>query len=293
MTPRSQNNTYKNLKIVQINVNSLIRISKRYDLQVFLDANDPDIVLLNETKLNPRHNVIFKNYNIIRKDRIGATRGGGTAILIKNNINYYNYDNRIIHSLDALETCAIKVPIDSNSILFIICAYYPAGNSNTIRADLQKLFDSMNLQNSNNYYVLAGDLNCKHTDWGNTVNNTKGNSLKEWLAENEIEFRCRLYASIAPSFPRSGSYLDLYIADSRLNILRGNELTNCLRTLDYDSDHNAIELIVNIEREPNVMTSLNRDTSFKFNFKKTNWKKFVKVILQKIRIGAVIPSYRN
>lgn len=118
-------------------------------------------------------------------------------------MKYYNYSNNIQNSFEYLETSVIKLPIAANSFLYIICTYCPSGNNNSIKSDLQKLFDSMNLQNYDNYYLLAGDLNCKHNDWGNIVNNSKGNSLKEWLGDNEIDFICRLYASVDPSYPRT------------------------------------------------------------------------------------------
>ena len=64
----SQNNNLisKNLKIINLNVNSLISMSRRYDLQQFINLQKPDIALLSETKLNPRHKLQFVNYEIMR-----------------------------------------------------------------------------------------------------------------------------------------------------------------------------------------------------------------------------------
>lgn len=75
--------TVKNLKIIEINVNSIIKLSRRYELLNFINLHNPDIVLLNETKLNTKHKLFFENYDLIRKDRPNASKGGGTAILIK------------------------------------------------------------------------------------------------------------------------------------------------------------------------------------------------------------------
>ena len=93
---------YKNLKIIHINVNSIISISRRYELQTFLKLHDPDIVLLNETKLNKLHKVYFNNYNMIRNDRKDAKQGGGTAILIKDIIKYEKYVDIKISELKIL-----------------------------------------------------------------------------------------------------------------------------------------------------------------------------------------------
>lgn len=53
----------KELKIIHVNVNSLIKISRRYELNNFIKNNNPDIVLLNETKLNNKHKLFLKIVN--------------------------------------------------------------------------------------------------------------------------------------------------------------------------------------------------------------------------------------
>ena len=53
----------KNLKIIHVNVNSIIAINRRFDLQKFINVHNPDIVLLNETKLSKKHKIKFLQYN--------------------------------------------------------------------------------------------------------------------------------------------------------------------------------------------------------------------------------------
>ena len=62
-------------KIIQINVNSLRSHHKRHALEELLKTHRPDIVLLSETKLESKHTVAFRDYNIT------VRRGGGTGIL--------------------------------------------------------------------------------------------------------------------------------------------------------------------------------------------------------------------
>ena len=50
-----------NLKIIAINVNSIITNYKRYSLHKFLNTHDLDIILLSETKLNPNHKLSLEN----------------------------------------------------------------------------------------------------------------------------------------------------------------------------------------------------------------------------------------
>lgn len=64
--------------------------------------------------------------------------------------------------------------------------------------DINKFFEFLDLHNLNNYYLLSGDLNCRHTDWGNPIGNHKGNKLEEWLNDNDINLRCKLYVLVSP-----------------------------------------------------------------------------------------------
>lgn len=253
----------KRLNIIQINVNSLIKVNRRYDLLHFINANKPDLILLNETKLNTRHKVHFENYDFVRKDRIGDTRGGGTGILIKKGLKYKSYSNSIIDSLKCLETCILRIPLSSNKAMYVVSAYYPSGNNNEyLKYDIQLLFEALKLENPDNFYIIAGDLNSKHQDWGNLVNNPKGITLKDWLVGNDIKYRCNLYASVLPSYPRCGSFLDICIADNRITIQRENSTRNCLTTIDYDSDHNAIQQCSKLLASP-------RSSSFKIKRRST------------------------
>lgn len=283
----------KNLKIIEINVNSIIKTSRRYDLLNFIKLHNPDIVLLNETKLNTKHKLHFEEYELIRNDRLNSTRGGGVAILIKRHIKFKNYTNKTSNLLKCLEACIIKIPLLTNKTLYIISAYYPSGNnSNFLISDLNSIFKSLNLQNSDIYYILSGDLNCKHSDWGNVINNTKGSYLREWLENNEISFKCSLYASTIPSYPRCGSYLDLCLADSRLPILRSNNTVNSIKTLDYDSDHRALQIDLLNDTNDNFSFFVECPKS-KFNYRKTNWIKFRKNINNACRNTDPIPDNRN
>lgn len=85
--------------------------------------------------------------------------GGGTGILLKKEIKYkeISYSNPSKNS--SLETCIVNIPMMNNKQIYVISAYYPAGNNNQyLKTDLQHLFDYLKLNDSNNLYLLAGDL---------------------------------------------------------------------------------------------------------------------------------------
>lgn len=86
--PVIQSQLSYNLKIAAINVNSIITLNKRYDLLNFISNLKLDILLITETKLNSKHKLQFTDYHIIRNDRPGSLKGGGTAIIINKNIKF-------------------------------------------------------------------------------------------------------------------------------------------------------------------------------------------------------------
>ena len=73
------------LKIISINANSLIQNQRRDCLLNFTETHKPDIVLINETKLNPKYKIHFKDFTLVRNDRPNSKMRGGTAILIFKN----------------------------------------------------------------------------------------------------------------------------------------------------------------------------------------------------------------
>lgn len=203
--------SHHRLKIAEINVNSLITNERRASLTEFLAKHNPDAVLLCETKLNHRHRVSFKNYTFLRNDRLNAKQAGGTAILIKNNMKFKRIQLGCLES-PTLETTIIQIKIQQNN-LFLIAAYATSSCKKEFMAELQLIFDKLDLQKTNNYFIIAGDLNAKHADWNNPIDNKRGISLKNWLHQNQIKYKISLLNTAVPSFPKSGAFIDICLAD--------------------------------------------------------------------------------
>ena len=79
------------LKIIQWNCFKLTA-SRLIELEIFLKKFDPDIISLQEIKLNTESanfKLRFSNYSTYVKARdSGSDWGGGIAVLIKNNISH-------------------------------------------------------------------------------------------------------------------------------------------------------------------------------------------------------------
>jgi len=67
-------------KVIVANVNSIVSNYKRLQLLNFLEKNKPDLLLINKTKLNKKHTLFLKNYDIIRMDRDTNIKEKGTAL---------------------------------------------------------------------------------------------------------------------------------------------------------------------------------------------------------------------
>lgn len=273
-------------RISAINTNSLITNQRRYSLIKYTRTHNPDIVLLSETKLNRSHNLEFKDYHFLRQDRPNSIQGGGTAILIKKSIPFEQKKFKRRSSESGIETCAIVIKGENNQRLYIISMYAPQGDFSFIH-DLDSLFHQLETSNLNNYYIIAGDLNARLQEWGDRNSNQRGTYLKNYLNGKIIEHRPRVYVPADATHAVHGTFLDLCIADARLDF---SELSNGkLVTRSYDSDHRAIAFTVNFEANSRAMIDdLQQKNSY--NYKKTRWKKFNNRLLSH---DLEIPSDRN
>ncbi|UYV81912.1 hypothetical protein LAZ67_21000119 [Cordylochernes scorpioides] len=130
------------------------------------------IIALQETKLNEKYNLKFKNYNILRKDR--NKEGGGLAFLIKN--LYYEDIAINIPNTSDLEAQGIKVYLNQNKTINIFNMYHPPNN---------KLIDDGTMaQFLTDNTIIVGDLNAKHQLWGCSTPNPRGKILSNLFDDN-------------------------------------------------------------------------------------------------------------
>ena len=109
--------------------------------------------------------------------------------------------------------------------------------------------------------------------------------LYKWIDDNAIELRLNVYSPAEPTFPRANTFLDMCIADSRLGI---KNTLNKIPVLEYDSDHRAIQIELQIKTED---ISIAEILNHRYLFKKTNWKKFEKIADSQYNIH--VPNKKN
>lgn len=288
-TPRDNKKSLKDIKIITINVNSIIKNQRRASLMNLIQTQDPDIVLLTETKLSKQHVLRFENYNVVRTDRREGHPGGGTAILIRKFIKYEEVTIPEAKIGKTLEYTVIKINTINNEKLYIIATYARCGYKKEFIPEVNRLFSLLNLHHTGNYYIIAGDLNAKHRNWKNFNNNSRGVVLKNWIEANCMTYKLRLLSTKYPTYPNGNSFLDIVLADTRL-IFNDLDEDDNLMCVPYDSDHEAIKF--NISLQTGDELELESDTvRNRYNFRKTDWRKF-KEILEGI-IMEEVPNNRN
>ncbi|UYV78196.1 hypothetical protein LAZ67_16000431 [Cordylochernes scorpioides] len=163
------------LSILQCNINGLCSTATKIKLEEIMEIAEKQkiqIIALQETKLNEKYNLKYKNYNIVRKDR--NKEGGGLAFLIKN--LYYEDIAINIPNTSDLEAQGIKVYLSQNKTINIFNMYHPPNN---------KLIDDGTIsQFLTDNTIIVGDLNAKHQLWGCSTPNPRGKILSNLFDDN-------------------------------------------------------------------------------------------------------------
>jgi hypothetical protein len=136
----------------------------------------------------------------------------------------------------------------------------------------------------NNFFVLGGDLNAKHKAWLNQYNEERRIKLNNWLIQNNFNFKCQTHLTDAPTYPRTNSYLDLFLTDIILGTIDVDQL-NRIKTIPYDSDHKSIYIPIELPNKFELKSSTNKTYA---NYR-VNWDNF----LAEYRDAVKIPNNRN
>ncbi|GFX15731.1 RNA-directed DNA polymerase from mobile element jockey [Trichonephila clavipes] len=142
---------------------------------------NPDLLLVQETKLQPGLDPLIANYRLHKDDRNNFPRsriGEGTAIYCKN-----NYDHNRVPLLTLQYMDAIEIKFNNFPPIGIVSAYArntPENNRKFPDKDFLKILNSV--QN----IIIAGDLNAAHRTCSNARSNAFGYALRK-IVNNKSE----------------------------------------------------------------------------------------------------------
>lgn len=231
----------------------------------FLNVNNIDIATITETWLDSSIKLSTSAFKCYRVDRIGRT-GGGVAILIRRSIQ---------HSLlplirtQVLENIAVEVKLSNQKLIKVVCVYYPGGTSPaskrlSLQSDLRKI---LSLSGD---FLIAGDLNCRHRDWGCLRANSSGNLLANLLVTYPVSVLYPPSPTYIPVNNRcSPSVLDIFLTNV------SSVITQPISINALSSDHNPILCEI-------LCSGLTNAENF-LDLKNTNWERFRTVLKTKLR----------
>lgn len=233
------------LKIITWNCNGLT--TKQNELQILIEKTEPDVVLLQETRLNKKRVTKIPNYTIYNKPK---TANGGLLTYAKNTIDLSKVDT---------QTSTAEIQLFQTDNLTIANYYLPP----TKKHDFIKLDEI--LSNSDKV-IIAGDYNSLHPTWNNNRHNPNGNQLHDFLQSSDALL----------SYPTNDHTHHSYVPNHRPSTIdlaiTKNLTVRKITTLNkLSSDH----LPVLIE-----ITSLKITTIPPHKIKITDWKNFAKQIQQ-------------
>uniref|UniRef100_A0A1A9Z2I1 Endo/exonuclease/phosphatase domain-containing protein n=1 Tax=Glossina pallidipes TaxID=7398 RepID=A0A1A9Z2I1_GLOPL len=205
-----------------INIDGLSNTYDEEEVKTYLNDLAIDVKILKVTKTNRD-----------RQNRQNA-RGGGTAVFVMETIE----SERIILNVTSIEHTAVKLKRLNGEIL-TVAALYHIPKEGLLSNDLDQL-ENLNAEGE---VLMGADLYAKHTAWGGTEINTKRRRLHNWITNSP---NIDIISTIEPSRITSttSSYIDFFIASTSISTVQYFALNRMgLKTLDFSSDHKAVEVI--------------------------------------------------
>ena len=150
---------------MQINVEGWT-FPKREILEHLVEVHKANIVLVQETHQLTQDKL--KLYGFELADFIPSSHHG-IATFVKHNLCFSHVNN----SCDDHSTEWISIKVED---IVIMNAYHPP----------TAVLDITSFPETDDQFVLAGDLNCKHETWGYSDSNTNGEQLATWASANNL-----------------------------------------------------------------------------------------------------------
>lgn len=227
------------IRIMEWNANGLHK--HKYELEVLLAKENIDICLICETHFTKESYLKFEEYKLHCTNHPSNNARGGSAILVRKNIDYYEEDNLCLEEFQAT-TITVKT---SMSLVSFTSVYIPPKHN--IKCDKY-----IELINKHKYkFIMGGDFNAKHTYWGSRLTNTKGKELFQAIEVSGsecISTGCATYWPTDKS--KQPDLIDFFItrkiSKSSLEIREG---------YDLNSDHSPIYLTAMRMKKKKVLDS--------------------------------------
>lgn len=239
------------------------------ELEIFLKNENIDICLVSETHLTKDSHITIFNYACYHSPHPSNRARGGSAVLIKNNIQHYEE-----FKMESETMQVTTISIQAKHKVFKVAGIYCPPRSSPTGEDYTNLFQTLG-----NNFIIGGDLNAKHTYWGSRITNKKGKIL--YCAGQS--YKCQFFSSGAPTYWPSDptkvpDLIDFFVVKG----ISGNHII-IESNDDLSSDHSPVILTLSetIMQKENLPRLTNR---------RTNWDKFREKLELSIDLGSPLET---
>jgi hypothetical protein len=211
------------------------------ELEILLNDKRIDIALISETHLTSRTRLNIQGYRIFRCDHPDDTGHGGAALIVRSSIKH----NLLPFSIQEnhMQAVAIVITIRGRQ-LYIASTYCPPRFRMNV-GHFDELFNRLG-----NRFLLGGDYNSKHPQWGSRTTNPRGRVLMRCIMDRHLVTHSPHHPTYWPSARnRLPDLLDFFISLG----LNGFQVT--IDSLnDLSSDHSPI--LATINSSPSIISPL-------------------------------------
>lgn len=239
------------LKICYWNANGIHQ--RKSEIQLFVDQNDIDVLLLNETHLTDKYNFKIQGYDFYDAKHPAGTARGGAAVLIKQTIPHHLWTTR---STINMQSCSICIRTSKEKL--VLAAFYSSPNHHPSYDDYKDFFSTQGHR-----FIVAGDFNAKHTFWGSNRITPRGRTLHKVITDCGYDISSCGEPTYWPADPKRLPDLIDFAVTKNINRTR---ITSRL-SLDLSSDHAPVLLDYHIEQEVS-------NASHYLTSSSTNWLKY-------------------
>lgn len=195
----------------------------------------------------------YKTYHTIHPDNQAK---GGSAVIIKECINHYEECQ-----IQRAEIQLTLVGIKSTKQNLNVGAIYCPPRYNLKKSDYETF-----IQLSGERFIVGGDLNAKHVDWGSRLTTTKGSELRQALRGTG----CSFHSTGKPTYWPTDSNKNPDLLDFFITRKVSPNYINIEENLDLNSDHSAVimtlsEGIIKKKAPPTLVNKTTDWESFRYD----------------------------
>lgn len=250
--------TNNSLTILSWNANGLK--NHKDEFLITLQEKRIDIALISETHFTNNYSLNLPGFRSYQTNHPDGTAHAGAAIYVRSSLASHQLTN---FQTDYIQSCAVSISINSISISIaaIYCPPKHAIHSNQFDLYFHTLGHN---------FIVGGDINAKHIQWGCRTTNPRGNSLLQSITHNTLRVISPPNPTYWPTSPRKRpDILDIFITKipSTLHSSIINLHAPC-------SDHSPILLTIDCQPLPNQYNAPPLHSQI-------NWENFQESILQK------------